>query len=152
MTPISIAIADPQHPEITQLLQQSHALMQQLFASDENHFLSVEELLSPDIRFFAARQQGRYIGCGALAIRPDYGEIKSMFTDPKARGTGVARSVLDRLEAQARQLKLPKLMLETGDLLSHAQRLYTQAGFTHCAPFGDYEKQHSSIFMQKILY
>ena len=151
MTPISIAIADPQHPEITQLLRQSHALMQELFASDENHFLSIEELRSPDIRFFAARQQARYIGCGALAIRPDYGEIKSMFTEPKARRAGVAKAILDRLEAQARQLKLPKLMLETGDLLSHAQRLYTQAGFTLCGPFGDYERQSSSVFMQKIL-
>ncbi len=126
--------------------------MQQLFAEDENHFLSIEALRSPHIRFFAARQQGRYIGCGALAIRPDYGEIKSMFTDPKARRTGVARSILGKLEAQARQLKLHKLMLETGDLLSHAQRLYTQAGFTLCGPFGDYEKQSNSVFMQKILY
>ena len=151
MTPISIAIAAPQHPEITQLLRQSHTLMQELFASDENHFLSVEELLSPDIRFFAARQQARYIGCGALAIRPDYGEIKSMFTEPKARRAGVAKAILDRLEAQARQLKLPSLRLETGDLLSYAQRLYTQAGFTLCGPFGDYERQSSSVFMQKIL-
>ena len=151
MTPISIAIADPQHPEITQLLRQSHTLMQELFASDENHFLSIEELLSPDIRFFAARQQARYIGCGALAIRPDYGEIKSMFTEPKARRAGVAKAILDRLEAQARQLKLPKWMLETGDLLSYAQRLYTQAGFTICGPFGYYVRKSSSVFMQKIL-
>ena len=148
---IEIAPADPGAPEVRALLAESHALMQRLFSPEENHFLSIDALRGPDIRFFAAREGDAVLGTGALALRDGYGELKSMFTAEAARGRGVAALLLERLEEEARKEGLDLLRLETGDLLTAAHRLYARAGFVACGPFGDYKANGSSLFMEKRL-
>lgn len=137
--------------EARALLEASHAMMLDLFTPDSNHFLSLDALAAPDIAFFVARAEGRTVGCGALAIRDGYGEIKSMFVDPEARGAGVAAGLMDRLEAEALTLGLPLLRLETGNLLEAAQALYRRHGFAVRGPFGDYSEHPHSVFMEKRL-
>jgi len=148
---IEIAPADPRDPRATELLQQSHALMQRLFAKDACHYLPIDALCGPDIRFFLATGAGAALGTGALAIRDGYGEVKSMFTAPAARGKGVADALLTRIEATARAEGLPLLRLETGTGLDAAHRLYGRAGFTPCGPFGTYTAAPTSLFMEKPL-
>jgi len=133
------------------LLEASHAMMLELFTPDSNHFLSLDALRAPDIAFFIARHDSRTIGCGALAARSGYGEIKSMFVDPDARGTGVASGLMERLEAEALTQGLPMIRLETGNLLHAAQALYRRHGFNLCGPFGDYSEHPHSVFMEKWL-
>lgn len=141
----------PTHPQAAALLQQSHALMQSLFNPEDNHYLSIDALCAPHIRFFMARRGDQVLGTGALAIMHDYGEVKSMFVAPDARGQGVAQALLRQIEDEARQNRLPLLRLETGDKLAAAHRLYHGAGFQLCPPFGDYTANASSVFMQKPL-
>jgi len=148
---ITVTPGDPRDPAATALLHASHALMQSLFADEDNHYLSIDDLCTPDIRFFVAQRNGATIGCGALAIKPGYGELKSMFVDPAARGAGVADALIDRLETAARALELPLLRLETGDTLHAAHKLYARHGFATCGPFGDYQANASSLFMEKPL-
>lgn len=148
---ISVRRADPSDPGPRALLEQSHALMQGLFPAEENHFLSIEALRGPDIRFFAAYDDGDVIGTGALAIRTGYGEIKSMFTAEHARGRGIGAMILVRLEEEARHEGLPLLRLETGNALDAALRLYGRAGFTARGPFGDYAATPTSLFYEKVL-
>ena len=74
-----------------------------------------------------------------------------MFVDENARGKGIADAILRQIEDQARELKLPMLKLETGNVLYAAQKLYKRHGFTDCGAFGDYSAAHSSIFMEKAL-
>ncbi|PIE13718.1 MAG: GNAT family N-acetyltransferase [Rhodobacterales bacterium] len=142
---------NPRDPEIVALLEASHALMEELFPPEDNHYLSIEALCVPQIHFYIARSAGHIIGCAALADKADYGEIKSMFVASEARGKGAADALMRQLEDQARALKLPALRLETGDLLKTAIALYQRHGFTNCAPFGDYEANATSIFMEKKL-
>ena len=66
---LKINYANPRHPEIMALLKQSRALMQFLYSADQNHYLSVEELCRPDVRFFGAKHHEIYVGCAALALR-----------------------------------------------------------------------------------
>lgn len=80
-----------------------------------------------------------------------YGEVKSMFTAPAARGKGVAAALLRQIEDHARQLKLPYLRLETGDELAEAVRLYERHDFRRCGVFGDYRPNAFSVFMEKPL-
>ena len=87
----------------------------------------------------------------ALAIRDGYGEIKSMFVDPDARGTGVAAGLMGQLEAEAVTQGMEMIRLETGTLLEAAQALYRRHGFTTCGPFGDYSAHPHSVFMEKRL-
>jgi putative acetyltransferase len=148
---LTVTPGDPRDPAATALLQASHALMQSLFTAEDNHYLSIEDLCTPDIRFFVAIRNGVPIGCGALALKTGYGEMKSMFVDPAARGSGVADALITRLESAARALGLPMLRLETGDTLHAAHGLYARHGFATCDPFGDYQANASSLFMEKPL-
>lgn len=151
MTDIAIRRADPREPGATRLLEASHALMRALFPAETNHFLSIDALAGPDIRFFVAESGAETRGCGALALRDGYGELKSMFVAEEARGTGTGALILARLEAEARAAGLAAMMLETGDSLTAAHRLYQRAGFTFRGPFGDYQAAPESLFMEKAL-
>ena len=137
--------------EAQALLETSHAMMLELFTPDSNHFLSLDALAAPDIVFFVARLDGNAVGCGALAIRDGYGEIKSMFVDPDTRRAGVAAGLRGRLEAEAMAHGLEMLRLETGNLLDAAQALYQRHGFTVRGPFGSYSEHPHSVFMEKRL-
>lgn len=149
MTTIRVVPGNPRDRQATALLQASHALMRSLFASDENHFLSIDELCAPEIRFFVAREGDKTLGCAALANKGSYGEVKSMFVDGAARGKGIAHKLMHRIEAEARAQGLTTLKLETGDKLEQAHSLYRAHGFVECPPFGDYEANDSSIFMTR---
>jgi len=148
---IVIGPGNPLSPGATALLQAHHALMQSLFPAESNHYLGAEALTAPDIRFLLATRGDTALGCGALAIREGYGEVKSMFVSPQARGTGLAARLLAEIERLARAEGLPALMLETGDTLDAAQRLYLRAGFTYCEAFGPYTPDPRSRYMEKRL-
>ena len=137
--------------EARALLEASQAMMLELFTPESNHFLSLDALAAPDITFFVARLDGNAVGCGALAIRDGYGELKSMFVDPGTRRAGVAAGLLERLEAEAVARGLALLRLETGNLLDAAQALYQRHGFTVRGPFGSYSDPPHSVFMEKRL-
>lgn len=146
---IVIKAAHPKDPEITNLLRQSHALMLSLFSAEDCHFLDIEALCKPDIRFFAAYSGDGAIGTGALKIIADYAEIKSMFTDPSKRGLGAAQAILSTLIETAKHQNIGELKLETGVGLDSAHALYIRNGFEICGPFGDYEASAASVFMRR---
>lgn len=148
---IIIEPSTPSAPATRTLLQASHALMNSLFPAGACHYLDLTALEQDHIHLFAARSGSDTLGTGALAAYPDYGEVKSMFTDPAARGQGVADALLRQIEDTARALSLPLLRLETGTGLDAAHRLYERHGFAYCGPFGDYEESEFSIFMEKPL-
>jgi len=137
---VQVALMSPR--DAVHLLEAHHALMQFLFSEESNNYLELEELQRPEIRFFGASLEGDVIGCGALAIKPGYGEIKSMHVAETARGKGVAGDILGRLISEAKREKLK--------LLAH--RLYARHGFSFRGPFGDYPDLPESMFMEKRLY
>lgn len=125
--------------------------MESLFPPEDNHYLSVDALRVPEIRFFVAEDGEDVLGTIALARKEGYGEVKSMFVDPSARGRGVARALLRHVEGVAREMGVPVLRLETGNLLEAAIALYTAQGFRPCGAFGDYAVNGTSVFMEKPL-
>ena len=102
-----------------------------------------EEMIPPSGWFVVARLEGRPVGCGALKRLSDKtGEIKRMWTANAARGRGVARQVLRRLEAIAREAGLTTLRLETNRTLTEAQKLYRREGYAEVAAFNDEPYAH----------
>lgn len=142
---------DPRKEEARALLTSSHALMLDLFPAEDNYALDIDELCTPDIRFFIARKGDQILGTGALALREGYGEVKSMFTATQARGQGVAAALLRQIEDEARANDLSALKLETGEALASAIRLYERHGFKRCGIFGDYAPNTTSVYMEKSL-
>ena len=146
-----IAPADPREPDARALLRAHRALMGAQFEAHRDHGLDAEALAAPGVRFVLARgRDGRPLGCAALAVGDGHGEV-SMFVVPEARGSGLARRLLGAVEALARAEGLPRLMLETGDTLHAARRLYERAGFGERGPFGAYPDDPRSVFTEKAL-
>ena len=152
---VTVRHADPLSPEGRALLAASQARLASLYLPEHNHFLSIDELARPHVDFWIAEGEpgeGRpALGCVALARLDGYGEVKSLWVDPAARGRGVGGALLTALERRARAEGLPVLRLETGDDLYEAHRLYRRHGFSDRGPFGDYEEGPHSVFMEKTL-
>lgn len=142
---------NPRDPQATALLEASHALMQSLFSEEENHYLSIDALCTPEVHFFVATDGDTTLGCGAFKVKDGYGEVKSMFTAEAGRGKGAASAILTKIEDEARALGLADLKLETGNTLYAAHRLYERHGFAYCGKFGDYADSPASLFMEKAL-
>lgn len=151
MSDIKVVPGNPRDAQATALLQSSHALMQELFSAEDNHFLSIDELCVPSVSFFVAKEGEVSLGCVALANKGNYAEIKSMFVDPKARGKGIAHKLMQAIEIEARAQGLAEVKLETGDTLHQAHSLYRAHGYKDCGPFGEYEESPASLFMTKTL-
>ena len=123
-----------------------------LYAPEFCHLLDVASLLAPNVRFFIARLDGAAVGCAALVSGDDgSGELKRMFVAEAARGNGVARALLARIEAAAREAGLSTLLLETGVLNADAIGLYRACGYRDRGVFGDYEENGISMFMETAL-
>jgi putative acetyltransferase len=147
-----IASESPRQAEVIALLEQSDAYMAALYPAESNHLLDVESLCAPEVRFLVARWEGRIVGCAALVRgQGDQGEIKRMFVDPSARGKGVGRDLLQRIEAIAKEEAIRLLQLETGGKQPEALELYRRFGYVERGPFGSYRSDPLSLFMEKRL-
>lgn len=151
MPEFNIELTDPRRPEVTDLIKENHAFLSSLYTPEECHHLDISALRGPAISFFAAYRGGHCIGSVALSDKGTYGEIKSLFVRPAARGTGLGAALVSRVEREARKTSLTQMKLETGDKLHAAHRLYFAAGYTVCGPFGDYVDSPASVFLEKRL-
>jgi len=148
---IIIAAEDPDRPDIRAMLEASDAYMAERYPAENNYMLDVSELQAAEITFLVARRDGAALGCGAIARKTDYAEIKRMWVAPEARGLKLGRRLLDALEGIARSEAIPALMLEAGHEQPEAMGLYRRAGFTERGAFGDYPDGPPSVFMEKRL-
>ena len=153
---VAIALDDPGQPEVLSMLRESDAWYEANYPSESNHLLDVATLKRPGVAFFTARAAGRLLGCGAIVERREtsgahYGEIKRMYVDPAARGLGLGRLLLETLERHAAGLALRCVRLETGVRQPEAIGLYRAAGYVETGPFGGYEVDPLSVFMEKRL-
>lgn len=139
-------------PGAQAVLRASRDLMESMFPIEANYFLQTEALCAPNVRFFEAETDGTPVSCAALANHGTYGEVKSMYVLPAARGMGVATKLLASIFDEARVQNLPRLKLETGMGLEAAQRLYHRNGFNNCRAFGNYPSEAPlSRYMECVL-
>ncbi len=101
-----------------------------------------DELTPPRGYFVLATLNGEPVGCGALKCHRDHGEIKRMWVAPSARGLGIGKRILQRLEELARRRRIPLLRLETNKTLKEAQALYRASGYREVQPFNDEPYAH----------
>jgi putative acetyltransferase len=147
-----IAFESADQPEVTALIAELDAYQDTLYPPESRHYLNLASLKQPNVFFAVARDSaGRAIGCGALVLYPEFGEIKRMYVSPRGRGQGVAKRLLAVLESQAIVSGCLLLRLETGPYQREAVALYASAGYEIRGPFGDYASDPLSVFMQKHL-
>lgn len=97
-----------------------------------------DEMSPPHGIFLVARLDGAAVGCGAVkTLARRCGEIKRMWVDSSVRGLGVGQRLLDALEAQALDMGLTTVRLDTNGSLAEARTLYARNGYREIAPYND---------------
>src|SRR5262245_44234302 len=104
--------------------------------------------------FLVAWLDGEAVACGAvkpLHTDPSIGEIKRMYTTPRARRRGISRGLLVALEARAAELGYRTLQLETGLAQPEAMALYESRGWHRIEPYGFYKHSPQSVCFAKAI-
>jgi GNAT superfamily N-acetyltransferase len=151
---LEIRRAEITSPIVQQLILALNAELEAMYPEEgANHFrLDADEVSDGRGAFLVAYRDGQAVGCGAVRRNdPQVAEIKRMYVAPESRGRGVARHVLTALEAEARQLGVSRLVLETGLRQVEALALYRRAGFVEIPLFGEYIDSPLSVCMEKNL-
>jgi putative acetyltransferase len=142
--------------EVRELIDELDRTLAHEYLPEQRHGLELSAIFAPHVRFFIARTGNAAVGCGGVAFYETFGEVKRMYVRPTARGGGVARALLSRIETETRANGYGVLRLETGDRQAAAIRLYERAGFRRCGAFGDYAAMNApaiatSVFFEKRL-
>lgn len=144
--------ADPREPQLRRLIEELDALQLSLYPAESNHLLDIETLAQLRMRFFSASVDGEVLGCGGIWLHEDYAEVKRVYVSPKARGLGLAKKIMARLEDEARAAGMKIARLETGIYQPEALGLYRALGYAERGSFGDYPTDDPmSVFMEKWL-
>lgn len=95
---------------------------------------------------------GCAVSCGSFKkYAPGVAEIKRVFTEESHRSLGYGKKVIKELENRARLQGYSKLILETGNLLQAAQKMYATMGYCVIPNYGQYANMQESVCMEKLL-
>ncbi|MFT9662947.1 GNAT family N-acetyltransferase [Mycobacteroides abscessus subsp. abscessus] len=122
--------------------------------AESRHALDAAGLQRPGTRVWVARDGLNLVGTVALAsLSIHHEELKSMRTDPRRRGQGVASALLLHAFDDAKRRGIKRVSLEIGSMefFAPARALYRKHGFTECGPFGSYRQDKNSTFMATLV-
>ncbi|MGW3725913.1 GNAT family N-acetyltransferase [Streptomyces sp. NPDC000851] len=106
---------------------------------DRSDLVAPEKVSGEAGAFFVAYEEDRPVGCGALRrLTPGVGEIKHVWVHPDARRLGLARRILQTLEAEALRRSWTVVRLDTHATLSEAQTMYRACGYTEIPAYGEH--------------
>jgi len=135
---MEITLAVQPDAEVRSLVGALNDELGALYPPEQRHGLALDAIFVPHIRFFVARRDGVAVGCGGVALFPDFAEVKRMYVRPAVRGQGVADAIIVKLTGVARAAGLSVLRLETGIRSFPALAFYRRSGFRDCAAFEPY--------------
>jgi putative acetyltransferase len=149
---LSIVVADPLETAAQHLLTALDADLLQRYPSSSVHGIEIDQLRQPQTIFLLAYWQEHAVGCGALRqIDSTTAEMKRVYVDPAFRGRGIARQLIQRLEAFAVKSGYVRIWLETGTAQPEAVGLYESRGYHPIPAFGEYIGDPYSLCYEKVL-
>jgi len=147
---MNIRIESPDQPDVIALIAELDAYQDSLYPAESRYALDLASLMQSNVVFGVARDAaGAAIGCGAIVLQKDYGELKRMYVSVGQRGNGIAARLLSHLEDAALAQGCSVFRLETGPYQPQALAFYTRSGYQRCGRFGDYREDPLSVFMEK---
>lgn len=149
---MQIAFESPNQADALALIAELDAFQDSLYPPESRHALDLTSVAEQGLMFALVRDENaRPVGCGAVLLSSEYGEIKRLYVRPEQRGAGLARKILQTLEDAALAAGCRLLKLETGPFQPEALGLYERFGFARCGVYGDYAEDPLSVFMEKRL-
>lgn len=136
-----VADATPQRL-LTEYFQERARTFPQAQGSYRTAFPDPTQFVPPQgVFLLVLDDSGAAIGCGG--IRRLHGtphsryEVKHLWLDPTARGTGLGRQLLTELERRAAAFGATEVVLDTNDSLAAAGGLYRSSGYESIEPYND---------------
>ncbi|WP_030143022.1 GNAT family N-acetyltransferase [Mycetocola saprophilus] len=123
----------------------SHTLLMEYFGEravgfeDGDYVVTLPDparFIPPAGSFIVLAEDDTLLGCGGVrALSPTRFEIKHVYLRPATRGRGLGRTLLNRLEEEARALGATELVLDTNATLAAAGGLYRSSGYVEIEPY-----------------
>jgi DNA-binding MarR family transcriptional regulator/GNAT superfamily N-acetyltransferase len=139
---VQITAVDPEHPDaqycLAEYVAELNCRSERGFDPSVGATALPHEVRPPAGEFFVAYLHGEAVGCGAVKHRADApAEIKRMWIAPRARGLGLGRRLMERLEGCALAGGARVAHLETSAVLVEAIALYRSTGWVEVPAFND---------------
>ncbi|MWB77202.1 GNAT family N-acetyltransferase [Pseudooceanicola sp. 216_PA32_1] len=133
---------DPRGPDARYCLGEYYGELSRRLATGFDVSLSRDPEATAMIRprgvFLVARSDGLALGCAGLKGTGDgTAEVKRVWVAPSARGLGLARRMMTRVEEIAAELGIGLLRLDTNSALPEAVALYHREGWSEIPRFND---------------
>ena len=138
------------NPEVDDLLRKHFIELRSVSPAGSTHVLDIDGLKNPSIKFWSLWENEKLMGCGALKfLNENHGEFKSIRVADQYRGKGYGKKIISHLIAEAKELKIKKISIETGsgEFFKSARRLFKNFGFEKCEPFSHYKTDANSCYM-----
>jgi DNA-binding MarR family transcriptional regulator/GNAT superfamily N-acetyltransferase len=151
---VEIAAVDPGHPDaqycLAEYVAELNRRSERGFDPSMGATALPHEVRPPAGEFFVAYLYREAIGCGAVKHHGDAPtEIKRMWISPSARGLGLGRRLLEKLEACALASGARVGRIETSAVLTEALALYRSAGWVEVPAFN--EEPFADHWFEKVL-
>jgi putative acetyltransferase len=88
------------------------------------------DYVPPQGRLLLAHLDGEAVACVALhAFEGTRAEMKRLYVQPRARGHGIGRAMIERIVSDATAIGYREIVLDTLPMMTEAQHLYATFGF-----------------------
>jgi GNAT superfamily N-acetyltransferase len=92
------------------------------------------------------------VGCASFKYYDiETAEVKRVFIRAASRGKGISKKIMELLEQSAKRQGYKKFILESGEPLIAAMKLYRGIRYYKIPNFGPYGSMPDSVCMEKIL-
>lgn len=148
----TVEVVESTHPHALEMIRQLSSEIASIYGDDGSGAFTPADVAVPRAAFVVAYLGGEPIGCGAIrpfTDDPTTVEIKRMFVTPSARGRGISKLILRKLESLAASFGYTTLKLETGTEQKVAIVLYEQEGYKRCPCYGKYAHDPISLCYSK---
>lgn len=130
---VDVEVVDPASSDARACLAGYVAELRRRFPEgfDEADLVRPHEVRGDAGTFLVAHEDGVPVGCGALRVLgPEIGEIRTVWVAAEARGLGLGRTLMARLEREAVKRGLSVVQLGTHPALTEAIQMYLTSGYT----------------------
>jgi len=98
-----------------------------------------------------ASMNGADLGCAAMRrIDESRAEMKRLYVNPAARGSGMGRELAEAVLDEARRLGCQDVLLDTLPSMTAAQQLYASLGFTKTSKYYENAPAESMFYQLRL--